>query len=75
MDTASVLAYILYAVVLALEVLFAILIGIAAARKHRSFASFFVLTILLTPLITGLVVAALPFRDDDPRRPGLRRDR
>ena len=75
MSTASLLPDILYGVVLAIDLLFAVLVGIAAQRKDRSFFSFFVLTILLTPVITGLVVAAIPFRDDDPRHPNAKRTR
>lgn len=44
-------------------------IGKAAERKDRSYAAFFVLSILLSPLITALVVAALPFNSDDPNHP------
>lgn len=41
----------------------------AAVRKERNYLSFFVLSILLSPLITGLVVAALPFTANDPNHP------
>jgi hypothetical protein len=41
----------------------------AAQRKERSYGSFFALSVLLSPLITSLVVAALPFTADDPRHP------
>lgn len=41
----------------------------AAQRKERSYGSFFVLSILLSPLITALVVAALPFSANDPNHP------
>jgi len=41
----------------------------AAQRKERSYGSFFVLSIFLSPLITALVVAALPFTTSDPRHP------
>jgi hypothetical protein len=41
----------------------------AAQRKERHYLSFFVLSILLSPLITGLVVAALPFTASDPNHP------
>lgn len=44
-------------------------IGKAAQRKERSYGSFFALSILLSPLITALVVAALPFTADDSRNP------
>jgi len=44
-------------------------IGKAAARKERSYGSFFALSILLSPLITALVVAALPFSSQDPNKP------
>ena len=41
----------------------------AAQRKERSYGSFFVLSIFLSPLITALVVAALPFAASDPNHP------
>lgn len=41
----------------------------AAQRKERSYGSFFALSILLSPLITALVVAALPFTASDPNHP------
>lgn len=44
-------------------------IGKAAARKERSYGSFFALSILLSPLITALVVAALPFTAYDAKNP------
>lgn len=50
------------------------LIGKAAERKHRSYGSFFALSLLLSPLITALVVAALPFDDEDPRNPKNKTD-
>jgi hypothetical protein len=65
--------YILIGVTLLIDIVIALLVGGAARRKDRSFASFFWLTLLITPLITGLVVAALPFRADDQRSPGYKR--
>ena len=44
-------------------------IASAARRKNRSFGAFFWLSLLMSPIITGLVVAALPFDDADPRHP------
>ena len=44
-------------------------IASAARRKNRSFGAFFWLSLLISPLITGLVVAALPFDESDPRHP------
>lgn len=41
----------------------------AASKKDRNYWSFFILGLLLSPLTTALVVAAIPFRDDDPRNP------
>ena len=55
--------------VLAAVVVVSHFIGKAAERKHRSYGAFFVLSILLSPLITALVVAALPFDANDPRHP------
>ena len=68
--TQSTLPLILLYIVLALmEVLISVLIGYAAKRKDRSFWSFFILSVLMGAVIPALVVAALPFRIDDPRRP------
>jgi len=36
-----------------------ILIGKAAAKKGRSFASFFWLSVVLSPIIIGLVIASM----------------
>ena len=44
-------------------------VGRAARMKNRSYFSFFWLTILLSPIVTGLIVAVLPFNSDDPRHP------
>ena len=52
------------------NVLVALLVGGAAKRKDRSFGSFFWLSFAIGFIIPALVVAALPFRDDDPNRPG-----
>lgn len=41
----------------------------AARMKNRSYGSFFWLSILTSPIITGFVVAVLPFNVDDPRHP------
>lgn len=41
----------------------------AARMKNRSYASFFWLSLLTSPIITGFVVAVLPFNVDDPRHP------
>lgn len=40
-----------------------IAIGSAAARKGRSFQAFFWLSLLLSPLVTGIIVATLPSQD------------
>jgi len=45
------------------------LVASAAKRKDRSFGSFFWLSFFIGCIIPALVVAALPFRDDDPNRP------
>ncbi|MEN9753038.1 MAG: hypothetical protein RL670_729 [Actinomycetota bacterium] len=54
---------------LAIWVLGGLLVGAAAARKNRSRQSFFWLTLLLSPILTGLIVATLPFDESDPRHP------
>ncbi|MEV8253044.1 hypothetical protein AB0O95_03665 [Rhodoglobus sp. NPDC076762] len=52
-----------------LNLVISFLVASAAKRKDRSFGAFFWLSFALGFLIPALVVAALPFRDDDPNRP------
>jgi len=54
---------------LAIVVIAAHFVARAARMKNRSYASFFWLSILTSPIITGFVVAVLPFNIDDPRHP------
>jgi len=61
--------FLLLAVGFLLNLLIAFLVGNAARNKDRSFASFFWLSFVMGFFIPALVVAALPFRTDDPRRP------
>jgi hypothetical protein len=61
------IAYLL--LILAIWVLGGLLVGAVAARKNRSRQSFFWLTLLLSPILTGLIVATLPFDESDPRSP------
>jgi hypothetical protein len=76
-----VLYYVLIAAAVMIDILIALLIAGAAQRKDRSYASFFWLTFILGlmalvgVLIPALVVASLPFRQDDPRNPANRRTR
>jgi len=58
--------------ILLLNLLIAFLVASAAKRKDRSFGSFFWLSLFMGSIIPALVVAALPFRDDDPNRPSNR---
>ncbi|GHD80500.1 hypothetical protein CLV85_0613 [Salinibacterium amurskyense] len=51
------------------NVLVSLLVAMAAKRKDRAFGSFFWLSFAMGFLIPALVVAALPFREDDPDRP------
>lgn len=44
-------------------------IGHFARLKNRSFASFLILTLVLGPITMGLIVAILPFSENDPRSP------
>ena len=67
MSNTPAIVYLL--VIVAIWVLCGLLVGGAAARKNRSRQSFFWLTILLSPILTGLIVASLPFTDSDPRHP------
>lgn len=65
--------FLIYGIVFLIDIVIAVLIGSAARRKDRSFWSFFWLTLLITPVITGLVVAAIPFRPEDVRHPANKR--
>lgn len=60
---------VLIVVILAIWVIVGLAIGGAAARKNRSKQTFFWLTLLLSPILTGLIIATLPFDDADPRSP------
>jgi hypothetical protein len=43
---------------------FAIIVGVAANTRGRNWAGWFVLAVLLSPLIAGLLLLALPRYDD-----------
>ncbi|HEY1529378.1 MAG TPA: hypothetical protein VGF80_01025 [Galbitalea sp.] len=73
MSTLGFLYILVYAIILAIDVFASLLVASAARRKDRSFGAFFWLSLLLGVLIPALVVAALPFRDDDPRKPSNKR--
>lgn len=72
MTEVSILPLIVYVALLGIDVLVSLLVAAAARRKDRSFGAFFWLSLFLGVLIPALVVAALPFREDDPRRPSNR---
>jgi hypothetical protein len=65
----SLAYFLLLAVGFLINLLIAFLVGNAARSKDRSFASFFWLSFFMGFFLPALVVAALPFRADDPRRP------
>lgn len=68
--TAIIVVYVLLVLVLLAALVFtAHLIGKAARMKNRSYLSFFWLSIFVGPWTTGLIVAVLPFNQDDPRHP------
>jgi hypothetical protein len=69
----SVLYWLLIVVGLLLNILIGVFVGNAAREKDRSFGSFFWLCLLFSFPIPALVVAALPFDKDDPRRPKNKR--
>ena len=48
---------------------FAVIVGILAARRGRSGFGWFVLSLLITPLIAGLLVLVLPSKATDPDAP------
>lgn len=58
---------------LAILIIAAHFVARAARMKNRSYASFFWLSILTSPILTGFVVAVLPFNIDDPRHPKNKR--
>ncbi|HUG51305.1 MAG TPA: hypothetical protein VLZ78_09950 [Terrimesophilobacter sp.] len=65
----SVVFWLLAGAVFLINLLIGVLVGNAARSKDRSFGSFFWLSFFMGCLIPALVVAALPFRRDDPRHP------
>jgi hypothetical protein len=69
--------WILYLLLLVISIVIyfvaASMVGTAARRKDRSFASFFWLSVVLGVALPALVIAALPFREDDPRHPNAKR--
>jgi uncharacterized membrane protein len=75
MNSDQFVAYLVfvYTLVAVLYVILAVLVAYAARRKDRSFSAFFWLSFFMSPLLPALVVAALPFRDDDPRHPRNKR--
>ncbi len=72
-QTAIAVTIIIFALIalISLAIIFicAHFVGRAARMKNRSYASFFWLSVLLGPIITGFAVAVLPFNLDDPRHP------
>jgi hypothetical protein len=69
-SNAIIIVFVFFALVmLAAWILTAHFIAKAARMKNRSYASFFVLSLLISPITTGLIVATLPFNQDDPRHP------
>lgn len=58
--TVTVLYLVVSALVLALWILVAALVGKAAERKLRSFWSFFLIALFISPLLGAVIVAALP---------------
>jgi hypothetical protein len=73
--TGGIVVVFLALAVIAGYIVAVVFIGRAAGRKNRSVAAFVWLTLLLSPLITALVVAAIPFELDDPRSPRNKRAR
>ncbi|MEO0313295.1 MAG: hypothetical protein RL140_525 [Actinomycetota bacterium] len=66
----TIIVFVLIALVsLAIILVCAHFVGRAARMKNRSYASFFWLSVLVGPIITGFAVALLPFNLDDPRHP------
>jgi hypothetical protein len=68
----SVAYWFLVAGAFLINLFIAFLVGNAARSKGRSFGSFFWLSFFVGFVVPALVVAALPFRIDDPRRPGTK---
>jgi NADH:ubiquinone oxidoreductase subunit 3 (subunit A) len=66
------LLYVIYALLLVLDIVISLLVGSAAKRKGRSFGAFFWLALFMGILLPALVVAALPFSENDPRHPNNR---
>jgi ABC-type Fe3+ transport system permease subunit len=68
----NVFYVIICASVLVLDILISLLVATAAKRKDRSFGAFFWLALFMGILLPALVVAALPFSENDPRHPNNR---
>jgi hypothetical protein len=73
MTTLGILYLLLYVISLIIYFIVASMVASAARRKDRSFAAFFLLSLVLGIAIPALVIAAIPFRDDDPRHPNTKR--
>ena len=52
-----------------LHIISAPFVAKAARRKHRSFASFLFLSLVIGPIPTGLAIATIPFADNDMNAP------
>jgi ABC-type glycerol-3-phosphate transport system permease component len=72
-ENTPILSWILFTTGFLVNVLASVLVGYAARDKDRSFRSFLLLSLLFGFPIPALVVAALPFDKDDPRRPKNKR--
>lgn len=59
----------LIVVVACVHIISAPFVAKAARRKNRSFSSFFALTLVIGPVVTGLAVATLPFSETDEKAP------
>ena len=61
--------FIMVAVAVLINLVIGHLVGKAARMKNRSYGSFYWLTLIVGWHLTALIVAALPFTEDDPRNP------
>jgi hypothetical protein len=73
MTTLGFLALLACVILFAIDIFASLLVATAARRKDRSFGLFFWLSLLLGVIIPALIVAALPFRDDDQKKPSNKR--
>lgn len=70
--TAGWVAFLLYFGAITINLVLINVAAKAARRKNRSYGAFWWLGLTLTPVVTFIIVALLPFNEYDPRAPFTR---